>query len=439
MKKYPAYKDSGIEWVGEFPENWKLKPLKYLVGCNMESLSENTPEDFRVKYIEIGDVSLEKGITNFENYRFDSAPSRARRIVKEGDVIISTVRTYLRAVSSITGKYDNFIVSTGFAVLTPNNIDSTYLNYIIINEGFIGEVISLSKGVSYPSITSNDLLNIKIPIPCFDQQTQIGKYLNQKTQQIEDLIAKKERLIELLEEERTALINQSVTKGLDPNAPMKDSGIDWLGEIPEHWEIIKLKYFANIVLGKMLTNEDKGGYVQKPYLRGKNIEWMKPNIKDIKTMWFSKSELIKYRLIKNDLLVSEGGEVGRTCIWNNEIDECYIQNSVHKVTMSEGYNSEYFLNQFRLYGFKGHFDAIVNRISIAHLTKEKLSDVKFICPPTSEQNEIVKHIKVKLNVIRKASLNHKRRIELLKEYKTTLISEAVSGKIDIREKFLIEQ
>lgn len=112
----------------------------------------------------------------------------------------------------------------------------------------------------------------------------------------------------------------------------KDSGIEWIGEVPGHWEVKRLKAVAQIVLGKMLTNDDKGDFSLKPYLRAGNINWLNVNVDDIKEMWFSDKELEKYRLETDDLLVSEGGEVGRTCIWKNELPECYIQNSVHKIT-----------------------------------------------------------------------------------------------------------
>src|SRR5690606_18122139 len=139
--------------------------------------------------------------------------------------------------------------------------------------------------------------------------------------------------INLLKERRQILIQKAVTKGLDPTVKMKDSGVDWIGEIPEHWEVRKLKYVANVVLGKMICNEDLGGYFRKPYLKSKNIQWMELNIDSVDEMWFSTKELKQYKLHTNDIVVSEGGEVGKACLWKDELPECYIQNSAHKVTM----------------------------------------------------------------------------------------------------------
>lgn len=121
----------------------------------------------------------------------------------------------------------------------------------------------------------------------------------------------------------------------------KPSGVQWLGDIPEHWEVKRLKFIADVVLGKMLCNEDKGNYQLKPYLKSKNIQWLNVDIASVDQMWFSQEEMIEYRLKEGDLVLSEGGEVGKTCIWNNELEECYIQNSAHKVTFQHDYSKYY--------------------------------------------------------------------------------------------------
>ncbi len=210
----------------------------------------------------------------------------------------------------------------------------------------------------------------------------------------------------------------------------KDSGIEWIGEIPSHWALKKLKFFGKITLGKMLTPDDKGGYVLKPYLRAKNIEWYSPNIEEVKEMWFSVKELNQYKLYKNDLLVSEGGEVGRTCIWNDELEECYIQNSVQRVSFNNFESAKYFLNQFVLFGKRGHFDAIVNRISIAHLTKEKLGDVDFVYPPIDEQTAITNYLDQKTTQIDDLIAKKERLIQLLEEERTAIINQAVTKGLD---------
>lgn len=278
-----------------------------------------------------------------------------------------------------------------------------------------------------------DLQNAFGICPPKEEQTAIARFLDYKLAKINRFIQKKKQLIKLLNEQKAAIINQAVTKGLDSNAKMKPSGIEWLGEIPEHWEVRKLKYVANVVLGKMLCNEDKGGYSKKPYLKSKNIQWLNVNLTDVDEMWFSANELEIYRLKRGDLILSEGGEVGKTFMWNNELEECYIQNSAHKVTINEGNLNYYFLYLFNTYGKKGGFDSIVNRVSIAHLTKDKLVNVKCLVPPFSEQQQIVSYIEKETTIIHTTISKIEKELVLTEEYKTALIAEAVTGKIDVRE------
>lgn len=206
----------------------------------------------------------------------------------------------------------------------------------------------------------------------------------------------------------------------------KESGIEWIGEIPEGWEIKPLKHVADIVLGKMLTPEDKGGYLLKPYLRAQNITWEHVDATDIKEMWFSKQELKQYRIKKNELLISEGGEVGRTAIWNDGMDECYIQNSVHKVTINPPSNPKYYLYHSEAYGKGGYYDTQVNRVSIGHLTREKLKDIRFLFPLKDEQTSIAFYLDRKTRQIDTLIAKKQRMIELLKEYRTAVITHAVT-------------
>ena len=205
---------------------------------------------------------------------------------------------------------------------------------------------------------------------------------------------------------------------------MKDSGIDWLGEIPEEWGINRLKYISEIVLGKMLCNEDKGGFYKKPYLKSKNIQWLKVDVSSVEEMWFATDELDLYRLKQGDLILSEGGEVGKTCIWNNELKECYIQNSAHKVTINTDNYNRYFLYLFNIYG--DGFESMVFKISIAHLTKEKLMNVPVVIPSLNEQKAIANYLDKKCKKIDKLISLEETAIIELKEYKKSIIQKAVT-------------
>lgn len=446
MKKYPKYKDSGVEWIGEIPSEWNLKRLKFIsdiIPSNVDKKSKENEE--RVYLCNYVDVYKNDFITtDLDFMEATASESQIEKLtLRTGDVIAtkdSEDPNDIGIPAFVKKTMQGVVCGYHLTLIRSNDIhlDGLYLYWLIRSNGCAQYFSTEARGVTRYAIGVNAFKNLRLSIPPLHEQTLIANYLDHKTSQIDDLIQKKEQLIELLKEERIAIINQAVTKGLDPNVPMKDSGIEWLGEIPENWEVKKLKRLSNVVLGKMLTNENKGGMNFKPYLRAKNIEWEKVNVSDVKKMWFSDTELNKYRVQKNDILVSEGGEVGRASIWQDELGECYIQNSVHKITCNENYLPQFLLFQFILFGFKGHFDAIVNRICIAHLTKEKLLSINFIAPPINEQIQIVENIKNKQKRLNAITLKTNKEISLLKEYKTALINEVVTGKVDVRDEVLIE-
>lgn len=210
----------------------------------------------------------------------------------------------------------------------------------------------------------------------------------------------------------------------------KGSGVGWIGLVPESWQVKPLKYIADIVLGKMLCTENKGGYFLKPYLKSKNIQWLKVDASSVDEMWFSRRELELYRLRRGDLVLSEGGEVGKTCLWQDELEECYIQNSAHLVRLKPDFDSLFFLYQMYACGKYGYFDAIVNRVSIAHLTHEKLANVEFAVPVREEQLLISKFLDKKNTQIDEAIAIKEQQIALLKERKQIIIQKAVTQGLD---------
>ena len=201
-------KDSGVEWLGEVPEHWNLKPIKFLAKTNQLTLAENTDENYEIQYVDIGSVSRTNGIEKIETILFKDAPSRARRIVKDGDIIVSTVRTYLKAIAYIENPPKNLIVSTGFAVLNPIRtvIFPQYAKFTFLAEQFIAEVIAKSKGISYPAITATELADIKIALPPLNEQKVILQYLLEENLKMNKLISKQNQLIEKLKEYRSSIM-----------------------------------------------------------------------------------------------------------------------------------------------------------------------------------------------------------------------------------------
>jgi len=209
-------KDSGIKWLGEVPAHWRIEKLKYHVYLNPETLSENTDPEQELLYIEIGNVSSYGEISDATYYLFKNAPSRARRKVRSGDVIISTVRTYLKAITYIKDAPENLVVSTGFAVLrAKDQLLNSFLGKYVRNEGFINEIVARSVGVSYPAINASELIELWVVIPPIEEQRAIVDWLNSRLSNIDKIITNIEKQIATIQEYRQALITAAVTGQID--------------------------------------------------------------------------------------------------------------------------------------------------------------------------------------------------------------------------------
>ena len=440
-KPYPKYKPSGIDWIGDIPEGWSIQRLKWA----FETMESGNREIGGGSLLDNGIFSLGGehvgwyGEIFTESKKYISEEYFARMKsgkIREGDILFVKDGATIGKCAFVENIPDGkaAVNEHVFLIRPSRKYFGKYLFYFlwahIGQEQFKLEI----KGAAQPGLSSPFKNYCWVPLSNKEDQQQIANFLDHKTAQIDDLVQKKEKMIKLLKEKRAAIINQAVTKGLDSNAKMKPSGIDWIGNIPAGWEVKKLAYISDIVLGKMLTPNDKGAYYLKYYLRAKNLGWLSTNVDDFKEMWFSSRELKIYRLQKDDLLVSEGGEVGRTCIWNDELEECYIQNSVNRVRVKKRMIAKYFLYQFYALGYGGYFESIVNRISIGHLTKEKLSSVKFLVPPEEAQQQIADFLDQRTVEIDGLIQKIESAIAKLREYRSSLITAAVTGKIDVRGK-----
>ncbi len=208
-------KDSGIDWLGAIPEHWEVRRLKYFATCNDEALPDSTDPLFLMEYVDIGSVDEFKGIVSRESVQFGSAPSRARRIVRDGDIVISTVRTYLRAIAAIANAPPHLVVSTGFAVIRPRKLDSAFASYAVRAPYFVEGIVANSVGVSYPAINPDQLVCLTIACPNIDEQQAIAGFLDRETAKIDALVAKVREAIGRLKELRTALISAAVTGKID--------------------------------------------------------------------------------------------------------------------------------------------------------------------------------------------------------------------------------
>ncbi len=205
-------KDSGIDWIGFIPEHWELMRIKDVVSINKDSLGEDTDETYKFRYIDISNVSSEGEITLSDEMYFYDAPSRARRIVRKGDVIVSTVRTYLRAIAQIDFEAKDIIASTGFAVLSPKEcMCSSYLAYVIRSSCIVDSICAQSTGVSYPAISSSKLSAIDMPLPSLSEQQAIADYLDEKCAKIDAAIENISKQIDASKRLKKAVINEAIS------------------------------------------------------------------------------------------------------------------------------------------------------------------------------------------------------------------------------------
>jgi type I restriction enzyme, S subunit len=405
-----------------------IKPLKRLTEINREVLSESTPEDFEIEYVDISNVSGMGRILGTETLLFGKAPSRARRLVRNGDTIISTVRTYLRAITSIQSLPPNLVVSTGFATLTPGpEIDGGFFAYLAQTEHFIHEVVSRSTGVSYPAITPSELGNIKISYPPLPTQRRIAAYLDRETAQIDALLAEKETLLELLEEKRASLISHAVTRGLNPKAKLKPSGIPWLGDVPVHWQLKPFRHVVSIASGQVDPRDDE--FKQAILIAPNHIESGTGRIVDMETVIDQGAISGKYLVRKGEVIYSKiRPELRKACL---APQDCLC--SADMYPMRTGVE---LLPEFLLYFLLGEaFSRLVvlesMRVAMPKVNREMLAPCAIPIPPIAEQTEITTVLRKTLSAIDSATQEIQTSITLLREKRSSLISAAVTGKMAV--------
>ena len=418
MKRYSEYKDSGMKWIGMVPEHWNICRLKYLSTCNDETLAETYPDKNIINYVEIGDVTLSEGIKNSTVYQFGKAPSRARRITRENDVIISTVRTYLQAIATVNRP--NLVVSTGFAVIRPTgNQNAEYLSFALKSKNTIDWIVSESTGISYPAITANKLNSVPICTPPLCEQQAIVSYLDGKVAKIDKYIAVAEKKIKALEELKQTIISDAVTHGTNPHVKMKDSDIKWIGMVPEHWSIKKIRNHFTERRVKVSDRDYKPLSVAKIGIVPQLEDACKTNNGDDRKLVMAGDFVVNSRSDrKGSCGVSEfDGSVSliNIVLEPRNIDEKYI----HFLFRSNNYIEEFYRN---------------GRGIVADLWTTRYSEMKNIyipIPPLTEQQAIVSYIDRKVSQIEQLRTKELSQIEKLKEYKQRLISDVVTGKVRV--------
>ena len=447
----PKYKPSGVEWLGDVPEHWEVKRLKYSSTINDEALPETTPADYEFEYVDIGSVNAIGGLTATERLNFENSPSRARRKVRQGDTIVSTVRTYLRAIAPIKEPPQNLIVSTGFAVVRPRKVDSAYLAYALRESSFVESVVARSVGVSYPAVNASEVGGIPILIPPLEDQQAIAAFLDRETGRVDRLMAKKRELIERLKEKRTALISRTVTRGLPPaaaraaglpeNPPLKPSGLDWLGNIPKHWEVKRLKFeLWKIEQGwspqcdNSPAPEGEWGVLKAGAVNGREFD---PN--ENKRLPEEEPPQQEFEIKTGDFLISRANTrelLGSAALVRKVRPRLLLCDKLYRLTIRKRTLNPEFLLRF-MRSTPGHYaferDASGSSASMQNIGQQSVRNLWIPFPPLPEQHAIASFLDVETAKLDALVAKVEAAVERLQEYRAALITAAVTGKIDVRK------
>lgn len=426
MRKYQAYKETGAAWLSMAPKEWGVKRFKFTVSLINEKTS----------YLEVDLPYI--GLENIESwtgrYLPNEEPSAEGQVslFQEDDVLFGKLRPYLAKIH--LANFSGAASTEALVLRTKEELLPEFLRYFLVAPDSIENINSSTFGSKMPRASWEFIGNQIQLIPSLPEQRAIADFLDKKVAHIDGLIGKKRRLLELRAEKRAALITNAVTKGLDPTAKMKPSGIDWLGDIPEGWEVQRLKMIANVRGGITKGRKVTQPTFATPYLRVANVQdgWL--DLEEISMIDATLQEIERYSLQSGDILMNEGGDLdklGRGTIWRDEIEGCIHQNHVFcvrsidiesewiQLAIRSDYSKTYFLN----YGKQ--------TTNLASISSANLSRLPVPLPPENERKEIIRFVRDEDDHFGQITNKLEDAISTLEEYRAALITAAVTGKIKV--------
>ena len=428
MQRYEAYRDSGVEWIGEIPEGWEVVNLSALatqrkrknigsIEGNVLSLSYG-----RIKRRIIDNSGLLP--ESFETYN----------VIEPGDIVLRLTDLQNDQVSLRVGRSDERgIITSAYCTLNPNNVDSRYLFDILAcfdyQKGFYGLAGGVRQGLTFDGIKG-----LKFPLPSIREQQAIADYLDEKTAEIDSIVSQTERSIELLREYRKSVISEAVTKGLDPNAPMRDSGVEWIGEIPAGWSLVKLGVVATKIGSGKTPRGGANVYHDEgiTFLRSQNIYDTGLRLDDV--AYISEEvdeEMSATRVFKGDVLLNiTGGSIGRCCTYDLEA-HANVNQHVCIIRPSGKALPKWIRYFWNSNPGRTTVDIHQSGANREGLNFEQIASARIPLPSVNEQTKIVLYIDAKTAEIDSLIADKQRQVELLREYRKSLISEAVTGKFKV--------
>ena len=444
FKAYEEFKDSNIDWIGPIPNYWQSYKLKHVIN---EFIAGGTPKSSNdafwdennngIPWIAIGDMTDNDYVNStVKSITREGLADKNLRILKKGTLIYSIFASLGKtAILNIDATTNQAILG----LITSTKIDVKYLKYYL--EALKGTISRFSNENTQENLNSNIVKNMEIAMPeSLEEQKQIANYLDKQTAKIDATIAKNKERIELLEEKRVALINQVVTKGLNPDVPMKYSGVEWIGKIPEHWNIMKLKHHGFVLGGYAFKSGD---------FTDSGVKVVKiTNVQSLKFDWsecfyLPKSYLhehSEFKINKEDIIFALTRPIISTGIKAAIFDENEPALANQRTGIFKKHSND-LISTFLYYViysdyFKEDFKSKITATNQPNISPLDIGEIKLILPSVEEQKQIVSKLDEETKKISEVISKIKENINLLEEYKTSLIHNVVTGKIDVREEVI---
>lgn len=433
LPRYPEYKESGFEWLGALPSHWYVRKFRHSFQESIEKIDGDV----------IGPMLSVSGYRGIEIKDYDDENRRRTddelqgyRIVRPGQLVVNTM--WLNYAGLGVSQHEGHVSPAYRAYSISKDFEPRFVHHMMRSGEFVKGYTKFLTGIRPNSLqmSRDDLMEFRVAEPPREEQIAIADFLDRETAKIDALIAEQEKLLALLAEKRQATISHAVTRGLDPNAPMKDFGIPWLGEVPAHWEVTRLKFVAAVQTGVAKGKDTSGKHtITVPYLRVANVQDGYLALEDVSTIEIEPEQLDRYRLQSGDVLMNEGGDfdkLGRGALWSGEIDDCIHQNHVFAVR-PHGVTPQW-LNQvagssYAQFYFMGRAKQSTN---LASISSTNIMELPILLPPQDEQVEILQFVADESANVDALCAAGRHAIAVLKERRSALITAAVTGQISVR-------
>lgn len=434
-------KDSGIEWIGEIPERWEISKVSYFYEVQLGKMLQpqmKSETDTEEKYLCAANVGKNSLSLDTLKTMWFSKTEKHQFDLKEGDLLVVEGGDVASCAIIETPVRNLFFQNALHRVRPLHNESVAFLRYWLMTAKSYGYIDLICNKATIAHFSKEKFIALPIPVISQDIQSKIVSFLDLECKQIDDLLSKSRSSIEKYKKLKQAVITQAVTKGVRGEREMKNSGVEWIGEIPVEWRKTQLRHCATIksgiTLGKSYSKDTI--LIERPYLRVANVQGGYVDLNDLATIEVTPDEDLKYRLHSGDVLMTEGGDrdkLGRGCVWHGEIEPCLHQNHVFAVQTNETILLPEFLEYLTASDVgRSYFDVTaIKTTNLACTSSSKVLAFTIPLPPIEEQIEIVSFIKKRSLELNKLIMKKELLVQELERYKKSLIYEVVTGKREV--------